>query len=75
MSRPRIAAEGLAQGDRVSSVGRIPFSGGEHRCYRMAWTSRLGEGKNHYVAGNPPFSLAAYRGWLEKLGIYPVPRF
>ena len=56
-------------GGGVTALGQIPFSMGEKRFYLLEWQSALGGGKSHYLAGNPPFELARYRGWLEKAGL------
>ena len=63
---------GIARADSVTPVGEIPFSMGAKRFYLITWSSRLGQGVNHYLAGNPPFSLAAYRAWLEQAGLLVV---
>jgi len=60
------AGKGLARADRVTTLGRIPFSAGWQRFYLLPWTSPLGNGVHHYLAGYPPFSLPQYRAWLEK---------
>lgn len=57
--------EGTASADQTTVLGRIPFSASWKRFYLLRWTSTLGRGVNHYLAGNPPFSLAAYRSWLR----------
>ena len=61
-----IVAEGkrTAAPDAVSSLARIPFSTGAKRFYVIEWTDRLGEGRNHYLVGYPPFDLVQYRAWL-----------
>ncbi len=43
-----------------------------HRFYLIDWHSPLGPGRNHYLAGLPPFEFARYRGWLEKVGWLPA---
>ena len=48
----------------VTSLSHIPYSQGEKRIYMMDWNYEGGEGKNHYLAGNPPFSLEQYRDIL-----------
>ncbi len=69
------SGEVLAQGravaaaDRVTVLGSIPFTMGEKHFYVLEWTSALGPGSSHYLAGNPPFDLATYRGWLDKAGL------
>ncbi|MEA2547757.1 MAG: beta-mannosidase [Chloroflexota bacterium] len=67
----QIAAEGRgrATGDAVTTVGRIPATPGEQRTYLIEWTSAQGSGVNHYLAGEPPFSLARYRQWMELVGL------
>jgi len=64
--------QGIAKADSVTPVGEVPFSMGTRRFYLITWSSRLGQGVNHYLAGNPPFSLAAYRTWLERAGLLAV---
>ena len=63
------AGEAEAAADVVTVLGRLPFSMGEHRCYLIEWESPVGLGRNHYLAGNPPFSLEKYRAWLGKAGL------
>jgi len=64
-----IQGRGVARADAVTVLGQIPFSMGARRFYLLAWQSDFGPGRNHYLAGNPPFELAQYRGWLEKAGM------
>jgi len=47
-------------------LARVPADG-KQRCYRLTWDSPLGPGSNHYLAGTPPFAVAQYRKWMEKL--------
>jgi len=56
-----------AVADAVTAIGRIPFSMGEKRFYLIEWESASGRGRNHYLAGNPPFDLETYRRWLSRL--------
>jgi hypothetical protein len=39
----------------------IPYSQGEKKIYLMQWEYDGHTGRNHYLAGNPPFSLQQYR--------------
>ena len=68
-----VVAEGeaIAYADAATELGTVPYSQGEHRFYLLRWSSDLGDGVNHYLAGNPPFSLDTYRGWLAKAGLLP----
>ena len=34
------------------------------------WKTAHATGRNHYLAGEPPFDLEQYRGWLAKAGLY-----
>jgi beta-mannosidase len=58
----------VAAADGVTALAELPFSMGEKRFYLLAWQSALGSGRSHYLAGNLPFKLDRYRGWLEKAG-------
>lgn len=51
----------------VTSLSHIPYSQGEKKIYMMSWKYEGGEGKNHYLAGNPPFSLEQYRDILLRV--------
>jgi beta-mannosidase len=60
---------GIARADSVTALGSIPFSMGAKRFYVIEWTSPAACGRNHYLAGQPPFDLAHYRDWLAKARI------
>ena len=59
----------VAAGDAVTVVGRIAARDDLQRCLIMDWDSNLGPGRNHYLAGLPPFGLERYRTWLEAAGL------
>ena len=59
-------------GGENASLGSLPYSMGEKKVYVIEWSCGEYSGKNHYVAGNPPFSLAEYRAFLKKT--YPFYR-
>ncbi len=61
----------LAHADSVTVLERVPFSMGRQRFYLLEWTSARGAGRNHYLAGTPPFDLARYRDWLDRAGLLP----
>lgn len=63
------AGRAIARGDSVTVFDRIPYSTGEKRFYLLEWETSAGPGRNHYLAGNPPFDLEQYRQWLAKSGI------
>jgi len=66
-----LAGEAIAKSDAVTVLGTIPYSQGAHRFYALSWRSEQGAGRSHYLAGNPPFDLSQYLGWLERAGLRP----
>jgi len=67
-----IEGTGPAAPDDVTTLTTVPFSRGEQRFYVIEWESTHGSGKNHYLAGEPPFNLSQYLRWLEKANLYPL---
>ncbi len=61
----RALAQGaaLARGDSVTPLGRVA-AGDAQALFVLEWTSPLGHGRSHYLAGRPPFQLASYRAWM-----------
>jgi beta-mannosidase len=55
--------------DSSTAVGKIPFVRSKQRMFAMTWTGDA-SGKNHYLAGQPPFTLAEYKQLLKKSGVY-----
>ena len=55
-----------ADADSVTKLTTIPFAADQQRFYIIKWHSVLGDGKSHYLAGKPPFSVETYRGWLAQ---------
>ncbi len=47
----------------------IPYSDDIQRCYNISWITQHGEGKNHYLAGKPPFNIEQYLKWAEICGL------
>jgi beta-mannosidase len=58
----------LAARDAVVSCGSIGETG-RQTLYLLTWESRLGAGRSHYLAGDPPFSLDDYRAWMGLAGL------
>ncbi len=48
----------------IKHIANIPYSQGEKKLYRMQWEYGTASGWNHYLAGNPPFSLQEYKDCL-----------
>ncbi|MFA6288024.1 MAG: sugar-binding domain-containing protein [Opitutaceae bacterium] len=63
-----LSGESRALRDAVTPLGRVPFTAAQKTCYHLTWTSPLGSGENHYLAGHTPHSLDRYRDWLRTLG-------
>jgi beta-mannosidase len=62
-------------GDQESKkLDLLPYSQGEKRIYLIEWESPPGDpasgperrGRNHYLAGNPPFDLAHYLNFVRE---------
>ncbi len=49
-------------------IGRLP-SPGRHAMWRIQLEAGRFRQENHYLAGVPPFDLATYRVWLQRLGL------
>ena len=60
---------GLAKADAVTALARLPYDGAAQRFYRIDWRDAAGDGRSHYLAGEPPFDLQRYRGWLGEAGL------
>ena len=63
---PRAA---VAEADAACVVGVVPAVPDEQRLLSIAWASETGDGRSHYLAGNPPFDLAWCRAALAKAGV------
>ena len=55
-----------AESTIIDSLG---YSQGEKKIYLIEWEAGVFSGRNHYLAGNPPFDLFWYRSFLKD--IYP----
>jgi beta-mannosidase len=56
--------EGVAAADAVTSLGWLPVPS-RPVAFALAWQTSLGEGRSHYLAGDPPFVLADYLRWVD----------
>lgn len=59
-----LASDKIVLETGVNSLIYIPYSHGEKKIYMMYWEYEEIKGRNHYLAGNPPFSLEQYRDIL-----------
>jgi beta-mannosidase len=64
------AGEATVPANGLAELAEIPADGAQ-RFYLLDWESPLGRGRNHYLAGTPPFDLAQYAGWLRVAGWLP----
>jgi beta-mannosidase len=63
-----LSGERRAGADAVTALARLPYTASRQTLYQIAWQSEHATGENHYLAGNPPFSLEQYRAWMRALG-------
>ncbi len=65
----RLLAEGAFQveANENASLVRIPISRSDKKLILLEWT--IGDEKhgNHYLLGQPPFSLSQYKLWLKRI--------
>ena len=61
-----LAGKGACGDHAVFELGALPYSQGEKKLYLIEWTCGEYSGRNHYLAGNPPFALEFYRAFLEE---------
>ena len=59
-----LSGKGSCEDALVVELDALPYSLGEKRLYVIEWTCGEHSGKNHYLAGNPPFELEDYRSFL-----------
>ena len=71
------SGQGRVRADAATPLATIPFSAGKQRFYVIDWSSPVGSGRNHYLAGNPPWDWRRYRDWIEAAGLFTglSPRF
>jgi hypothetical protein len=57
--------------DQSTVVGQIPYARNRQRFFTIDWHGDA-SGRNHYLAGQPPFELESYRAWLMKSGLHEL---
>ena len=62
------AGHAMAAADAVTPLATIATTP-DQRCFVLEWTSPLGPGRNHYLAGDPPFSLSRYLAWMGRASL------
>jgi hypothetical protein len=66
-----LSGKGSCKDQECFELASLPYSQGEKKIYLIEWesvasTEGLYSGKNHYLAGNPPFELSFYKDFLKK---------
>jgi hypothetical protein len=59
--------DGVAAADAVTSLGWLPAPA-RPVAYSLRWRTSQGEGRSHYLAGDPPIVLADYLRWVDGPG-------
>ena len=59
----------LALADRSTMIGQIPYMRNRQRFFLITWQGDV-SGSNHYLAGQPPFTLIQVKSWLDQSGLY-----
>jgi beta-mannosidase len=67
-----IAGTGFCEDGEARELDSLPYSQGEKKIYLLEWEDLSGDGgektgRNHYLAGNPPFSLSRYAAFLRDI--------
>ncbi|MFA5263596.1 MAG: hypothetical protein WC378_07190 [Opitutaceae bacterium] len=68
VAKPLVKGRRIAAADAVTVLGTLPYFRKHQRFLVIDWKSDDGKirGRNHYLAGNPPFSPADYRRWIKQ---------
>jgi beta-mannosidase len=61
-----LSGKGSCKDQEAFELASLPYSQGEKKIYLIEWESGPYSGKNHYLAGNPPFELSFYKDFLKK---------
>jgi beta-mannosidase len=65
--RTVLSGKGACGDQGIFEPASLPYRQGEKKIYLIEWDAGAYSGKNHYLAGNPPFDLSFYRGFLKKI--------
>lgn len=64
-----LAGEAIALANATTPLGEFPHHPTIQRFYLIEWQSPAEKGVNHYLAGEPPFTVDDYKRWLEESGL------
>jgi beta-mannosidase len=67
-----LSGTGSCEDEGVYELDSLPYSQGEKKIYLMEWEDVSGaagelSGRNHYLAGNPPFAFSYYAAFLREI--------
>jgi beta-mannosidase len=62
-----LSGRGVCNDQEIFELASLPYSQSEKKIYLIEWQSGVYSGKNHYLAGNPPFELSFYQSFLKKV--------
>ncbi len=65
------AGQFVAPANENWQVDHLRTFASDHRLYLIEWTAGGETFGNHYLAGQPPFSLEQYRTWLAEIAVLP----
>jgi beta-mannosidase len=68
VDKPLVKGRRIAAADATTVLGTLPYFRKHQRFLVIDWKSDDGKikGRNHYLAGNPPFSPDDYRRWIKQ---------
>jgi beta-mannosidase len=61
-----VSGRKVVKADAVTLLDSIPARAAEKKFLLLEWESQDGPGRNHYLAGSPPFDPAKYQAWFQK---------
>ena len=65
------AGQFVAPANENWQVDHLRTFASDHRLYLVEWSAGGEAFGNHYLAGQPPFSLEQYRAWLAEIAALP----
>jgi len=65
------AGQFVAPANQNWQVDHLRTFASDHRLYLVEWSAGGEAFGNHYLAGQPPFSLEQYRAWLAEIAALP----
>jgi beta-mannosidase len=60
-----LSGKGVCNNAESFKVDRLQYSQGEKKIYLIEWQAGQLSGRNHYLAGNPPFEFSHYAAFVK----------